>query len=212
MPQGRIILKRISESKRLPQLRSDGARLLYTWLIPHVDVNGCYSADPEVIKGKVFTKLHKSTKTVASYLEDLGNIGLIVLYNTNGENYLYIPDFVEKQPSLKPDREAKTTIPLPTQEQLKTKTGVNPPKVKESKVKESKYTQEFEIFWKQAWKGRWDAETDTHRKGSKMKAFEVWQTLSIDEQRAAYTAAAKMQSWSFVPDCVRWLKEKRWEK
>lgn len=79
-------------------------------------------------------------------------------------------------------------------------------------VVKSKYTPEFEIFWKKAWKGRWEAETDIHRKGSKMKAFEVWQTLSIDEQRAAYAAAAKTRSWSFVPDCNRWLKEKRWEK
>ncbi len=138
MPQGRILLKSISTSKKLPLLGTDGARLLYTWLIPHVDVNGCFSGDPEIVKGKVFTKLRKSTKSVGGYLQNLADIGLIILYEADGENYLHIPDFVDKQPSLNPDREAKTTIPMPTQDQLQTKSGLYPLKVKESKVKLSK--------------------------------------------------------------------------
>jgi len=60
MPAGRIILKSISGSKKLSKLKSDGARLLYTWLIPHVDVNGCFSADPIVINGQVLTRLNVS--------------------------------------------------------------------------------------------------------------------------------------------------------
>jgi hypothetical protein len=122
----------------MPALKTDGARLLYTWLLPHVDVNGCFSGDPETIKGLVFTKLRKSVKTIAAYLKNLAEIGLIILYNVDGEAYLHIPDFKDKQPSLNPDREAKTTIPLPTPDQFKTNSGLTPLKVKESKVKESK--------------------------------------------------------------------------
>ena len=138
MPQGRIVLKTISESKKLPALKSDGARLLYTWLIPHVDVNGCFSADPEIVKGKVFTKLRKTTKSITTYLQDLANIGLIILYNVNGEYYLQLPDFIDKQPSLTPSKEAKPTIPLPTSELLWSNSEGTLLKVKESKVKESK--------------------------------------------------------------------------
>jgi len=118
MPAGRIVLKVISESRKLAELKTDGARLLYTWLIPHVDINGCFSGDAEVIKGKVFTRLRKSVKTIESYLEELDQIGLIVRYETNGDQFLIIPDFKEKQPKLIAEREAKPSIPLPTHEQL----------------------------------------------------------------------------------------------
>lgn len=140
MPQGRIILKRICQSRKLADLKSDGARLLYTWLIPNVDINGCFSGDPQVIKGQVFTRLKKSPKTIRGYLEDMASVGLVFLYESNGDTFLHIPDFVEKQPSLNPAKEAEPTIPPPTPEQLQTYSGPTPRKVKESKeeVKESK--------------------------------------------------------------------------
>ena len=125
MPIGRIILSSISGSKKMPLLKTDGARLLYTWLLTHLDVNGCYSADPETVNNKVFTKLKKPIKTIASYLEDLANNGCIILYQVNGEDYLWVPDFVEKQPHLNPEREAFPIIPLPNKEQLTSRSGVS---------------------------------------------------------------------------------------
>lgn len=141
MPRGRIVLKRICESRKLAALKSDGARLLFTWLIPNVDVNGCFSGDPEVVKGKIFTRLKKSTKTVENYLSDLSNLGLILRYNTSGDDYLHITNFAEHQPHINPDREGKTDIPPPTPEQLRSNSGATPPQVKievksKSKVKD----------------------------------------------------------------------------
>jgi len=138
MPQGRIILKSICQSKKLASLKTDGARLLYTWLIPNLDVNGCFSGDTKVVKGQIFTRLKKSEKTIAGHLEDLQSVGLIIVYESNSDVYLFAPDFVDKQPRLNPDREGKTNIPPPTPEQLKSYSRVTPPKVKERKVKESK--------------------------------------------------------------------------
>jgi hypothetical protein len=120
MPVGRIVLKRISESKKLPRLKTDGARLLYTWLLAHLDVNGCFSGDAEVIKGKIFTRLKKSVKIVESYLKDLEECRLILRYENDGDKYLIVPDFKEKQPFINPDREAKPSIPLPAQDLLQT--------------------------------------------------------------------------------------------
>ena len=139
------MLKRICQSKKLAALKTDGARLLYTWLLPNVDINGCFSADIEVIKGQIFTRLKKSTKSIGNYLEDLHNIGLIIVYQANGDDFLQIPDFAVKQPSLNPNKEAESTIPLPTPEQLQTYSGLTPLKVKESKVKikESKVKSKF---------------------------------------------------------------------
>lgn len=136
MPQGRIILKSISESKKLAGLKTDGARLLYTWLIPHVDVNGCFSGDPEVIRGKVFTRLGKTTQIIEDYLIELSDFGLIVRYSAKGDDFLCIPDFIEKQPHLQPNKEGKPRIPRPTPDQLQTKSHTS--KVKQSKVKQSK--------------------------------------------------------------------------
>lgn len=138
MPAGRIILKSISESKKLAQLKSDGARLLYTWLLTHVDINGCFSGNALVVKGKVFTRLKHSPQTVESYLQDMENVGLIIRYEVNEDIFLYIPDFKDKQPSLQPNREAKPSIPPPTQEQLKSSSRVTQEKPNTSKVKESK--------------------------------------------------------------------------
>jgi len=144
MPIGRILLKSISESKKLSILKSDGARLLYTWLLPHLDINGCHSGDSMVIKGKIFTRLIKSIKIIEGYLQDLESAGLIIRYEVNGDIFLNYPDFVEKQPKLNPEREGKITITPPTQEQLMIKSGVNQDKLphKLNKIKSSENLNE----------------------------------------------------------------------
>lgn len=129
MPRGRIVLKRICESRKLAELKSDGARLLFTWLIPNVDVNGCFSGDPEVVRGKIFTRLKKSVQSVNNYLEDMGDVGLIARYSTKGDDYLYIVNFKEHQLYINPDREGKTDIPPPTPEQLRSNSRVTPPQI-----------------------------------------------------------------------------------
>ena len=139
MPIGRIVLKSISESKKLSQVKTDGARLLYTWLIPHLDINGCHSADPLIINNRIFTRLNKTLKDITTYLLDLQRVGLIIIYSANNDQFLIVPDFKEKQPKLHPDREAKPSIPLPTHDQLMSKSRVTHPQVKvnqsESKIK-----------------------------------------------------------------------------
>ncbi len=146
MPAGRIILKSISDSYKLSKLKTDGARLLYTWLLTHLDINGCFSGDPQVIKGKVFTRLNKTIKTIEKYLEDLESNKLIIRYEINEDIFLNVPDFVDKQPSLNPKREAKSSIPLPPPELLQSYSRVNQTQVKESKVKESKDKTRFLDF------------------------------------------------------------------
>jgi len=80
MPEGRMLKKRISDSKRLGALRSDSARLLYTWLLPHLDVEGRYSADPDLIKGHIFPKVKSMTlQKINKLLYELAEQGLIIL-------------------------------------------------------------------------------------------------------------------------------------
>lgn len=118
MPVGRIILKSISGSKKLSKVKTDGARLLYTWLIPHLDINGCFSGDPVVINGQILSRLNKTIDTVEAYLSDLQANHLIIRYAADGDDFVFVPDFVKRQPKLRPEKEAKPTIPLPTREQI----------------------------------------------------------------------------------------------
>ena len=138
MPVGRILLKSISDSNKLPKLKTDGARLLYTWLIAHLDINGCYSGDAQVINGKIFTRLSKTVKTIEEYLKDMEENKLIIRYRADGDTFLNVPDFVEKQPSLNPNREGKTSIPTPTPDLLRNYSVTTPTQVKLSKDKISK--------------------------------------------------------------------------
>ena len=68
MPVGRILLKSISQSKKLSRLNTHGARLLFSWLIPSLDKNGCFSGEANVIKGLIFTRLNDSDEEIEEYL------------------------------------------------------------------------------------------------------------------------------------------------
>jgi hypothetical protein len=141
MPLGRILLKSISKSRKLATLKSDGARLLYTWLLPHLNINGCYEADPLLLRNHVFSRLDKSVEEISEYLNDMESVGLVIRYSANGDIFLYVPDFVEKQPNLRPEREGKTHIPKPTPNQLRSNSAVTPAQVKLNKVNINKDSQ-----------------------------------------------------------------------
>lgn len=150
MPEGRMIKKCISESKKLGALKSDSARLLYTWLLPHLDVEGRHSADPDIIKGHIFPKVKSMTMSkIKKLINELAEARLIILYKANDEVYLQLEKF-HKYQKIDKNREAKSKIPAPTEEniinsginhensglnQIKSPISLN--KVKESKVKKS---------------------------------------------------------------------------
>lgn len=140
-----MIKKRISESKKLGNLKSDSPRLLYTWLIPWLDVEDRHSADPEIIKGHVFPKVKSmTTKKIERLLLELNDENLIILYSANGELYLQFKKSLQK---IHRDREAPSTIPDPKKGQIIKPTHANSCathanssliKLNESKVNESK--------------------------------------------------------------------------
>ena len=207
MPQGRIILKSISESRKLSQLSSDGARLLYTWLIPHLDINGCFSGDAEVINGRVLTRLGKTTRDVESYLDELQSIDLIIRYQANGDVFLHVPDFTEKQPSLQARKEAKSRIPLPSQDAvLRTNSGQTPDlfqpssaisKVKGSKVKGSKGHDDPEIL---TFKKKDFIDSGVLVGLTKKAAIECWEYYKGEQ----FTFGSGQPIRDAADACVRW--------
>lgn len=212
MPQGRIVLKRICQSRKLAALKTDGARLLYTWLIPNVDVNGCCSGDAEVIKGQIFTRLRKSNKFIEECLLDLQENGLIVRYIVNGDVYLQIPDFSDKQPYLNPDRESKTNIPLPSHDQLMNNSSNTPSNLGQI---ESKSKIEIESKSKNV---RFDKFYNHYpRKTNKQAAVKAFNKLNPDNALLEVMIVALEQQklsdqWQrgVIPHPATWLNGKRW--
>ena len=149
MPEGRMLKKCISDSKSLGELRNDSVRLLYTWLIPHLDVEGRYSADPDLIKGHIFPKITTMTPNkIAGLLKELAEEKLVIIYKTNGESYLQLKKFHDYQ-KLDRNKEAASKIPPPNRGSSGTtpdNSGITPEKSSTSKVK----VKEREVKFKES--------------------------------------------------------------
>lgn len=161
MADGRMIKRVISNSRRLSECSSDSVRLLYTWLIPFLDVNGRYSADPAVVRGNVVPRLKGFTEEkISNYLAELHEKELITIYEVDGDRYFHLRKFFDHQSYLRPDKEAKPTIPDPDegQELVRSSAGECPGEEKRSKEKRSKEKQAVEWPLIPSWieKKAWD--------------------------------------------------------
>ena len=126
-----MLKKRISKSKKFAALKTNNARLLYLLLLPHLDIEGRIDADPRLIKGQVVPLLRFSTSKIAEYLQDMDSVGLIRLYDDNGDKYLEYGRFKDFQ-TLRPDREAESDVPTPVE--LPDNSGLSEAKRSEDKL------------------------------------------------------------------------------
>jgi len=239
MAEGRMLKKKVSTSKKLMELKTDSARLLWTWLLPHLDVEGKFSADPDIVKGSVVPRLkHFTSAKVEEYLLDMAENGLIVIYEVNGDRYLKFNKFEENQ-TLRTDREAKSSIPDPVDNVITPEVPpdssvvtpgvptdnavVTPPQDKISKDKiskdqdkasdgdgkEIKYSDSFEEFWKVY-----------PKKIGKGAAYKSWKIIKpSDVLKEKIINAVKMQcnsiQWQkeggqYIPNPSTWLNQERW--
>ena len=121
MADGRMLKKAISTSRRLADLKTDSARMLYTWIIPHLDVEGRFYADPDMIKGAIVPRVKDfDEQKIQECLTDMADVGLILLYIVDGDIYLQLRKFEDHQ-NIKKDREAPSKIPSP----INTNSGVD---------------------------------------------------------------------------------------
>ena len=151
MADGRMLKKAISTSKKLAAVKTDSARLLYSWLLAHLDIEGRFSAEPDVVKGYVVPRLKSMTVTkIEKYLLDLAENKLILLYTANSDRYLELVKFKDFQ-TLREGREAASIIPEPTSPvatpvELPESSGLSKDKVSKDKV--SKDKEVFDVFRK----------------------------------------------------------------
>ncbi len=107
-----MLMRKISVDDKVHKLPNDTARLLFTWLIPNLDVNGCFYADPALVKSLVFPRrVDISVEQVSTYLTEMARLQLIIKYSKNGDTYLFAPGFKKNQTNLREDREGDSGIP-----------------------------------------------------------------------------------------------------
>ena len=128
MARGRLLNKKISLSSRVNELPLP-ARILYTWMVPHLDVEGRMTGNPELIGQTVIPLTNYTPVKIDEWLDmmqgqrdDATGQGLIERYEVNGNQYLYMPGFDGEQsqrafekgrrPAWK-EREAPSEVPPP---------------------------------------------------------------------------------------------------
>ncbi len=218
MPRGRFLSKSISLDEKVNALSDDTARLLFTWLISHLDCEGRLHGDPTTVKSIVFPRRKISVRRVEKYLNEIQKLGLIFRYSLNGNSYLFAPHFEKHQLGLQKNKEAQSQIPPPTPELLQSLVSPTPPQVKVKAKVEAEVihaqkqttAQNFEIFWKVYPKRK-----------SKGKAEKAFEKVNPDEQLlqimlSAIEQAKKSDDWQkasgqYIPYPATWLSAKGWE-
>lgn len=110
---GRFVSRSIGQNEQLARVSLDAA-LLFTWCVPHVDVEGRMTGNPELIKATVCPLRPEITVgRIPGLLRQLVREGLVLWYETGGRQYLALPGFSRQQKGLRKDREAPSRIPSP---------------------------------------------------------------------------------------------------
>jgi len=123
-----MLNKKISEDYAVNSLSCDTSRLLFSWIIAHLDVNGCFFGDPKLVKNKVFPLRDEiKVKKIEQFLKEMEQLGLIITYKVDEIPYIYYPSFDKNQPGLRKDREANSDIPPYPQND-----GVNPVNIQQN--------------------------------------------------------------------------------
>lgn len=113
MARGRMLNKMVCASLKFHDLPDDTCRLLATWIIPHLDKNGVFYADPAMVKSYVFPRRADiTTEQVQEYLDCLVYAGLVVFFEAKGDTWQHWPGFMDNQVGLRADRET-TDFPQP---------------------------------------------------------------------------------------------------
>jgi len=113
MAEGRMLKKKISLNEAVADLANDTHRLLFTWGIAHLDVEGRITGNLRSFKGLVAPLLdHITPQSVLAFFQDAEHLGLIRRYQVDGRWVVQYPAFKKNQ-TLRPDKEAKSQYPPP---------------------------------------------------------------------------------------------------
>ena len=166
MARGRMIDKVIILSRKINAV-SEGAENLYYRIYVNTDDFGLFHADPEILKGQIYTLRKDITiEIIQNRLDELIEIELIKIYKYNSEAYLEIVDF-EKHQTFRKDYTRKYDYPKPdtksyepVRNRTKSFSNINEIKLKETNLKEDTKITETLIFLSKVKNYPYNAEKD----------------------------------------------------
>ena len=113
MADGRMLAKKISLNEAMASLENDTHRLLFTWGLSHLDIEGRISGNPKVFRAMVVPLLeHITSEKVVKFFKDAVVNELINRYQVGKDWFIEYPKFKDNQ-RLRPDREAPSKLPSP---------------------------------------------------------------------------------------------------
>jgi len=213
MARGRMISKEISLDEKVNALSDDTAKLLFTWMIPHLDAEGRMYGEAQTFKSIVVPRRNISVKKIEKYLKEMEKLKLIFRYNVNGNQYIYKPNFEKHQTGLQKSREAQSRIPAfnsrATPELLQSKDGLTLIEDK-VKVKDNTIYMRFENLWSvyPKKKSKWQAEKAFSKINPDDKLLEI---MLSSLEKAKQSKEWKKNSGEFIPHLATWLNAKGWE-
>lgn len=93
MARARLVAGSISNSAKLAALSCDGARLLFTWMIPHADNLGRLRGEPVQVKAVVLPRHPSTLKQIEGWLGEMAQVGLIHWYTHQEQRFIAIEKF-----------------------------------------------------------------------------------------------------------------------
>jgi hypothetical protein len=118
MADGRMLSKKISLNEAVASLENDTHRLLFTWGLSHLDIEGRISGSPKVFRAIVVPLIeHITSEKVVKFFKDAVDKELITRYQVGKDWFIEYPKFKENQ-RLRADREAPSKLPSPPKELL----------------------------------------------------------------------------------------------
>lgn len=218
------ILKESIRTSRSVNALTDFQFRLWAYLITYVDDYGRGSAETDIIKGFIFPRRSGVTEAnIKAALNGLAEIGLIHLYEVDGEKYLYLRNWEKHQ---KPRANtSKFPAPPSTCEQMHADASgceqmpADAPDTRYS-INDNRYsildndnereseTNGFDSFWKVY-----------PRKVSKQAALKAWKGAKADKLTEVIVADVerrcetewKGQEVQFIPHPATYLHQRRWE-
>ena len=211
----RIIKETIRTNKAINSL-TDFQFRMWTYLLTYVDDYGRGSAEPDILKGFVFPRRKSVTeKNISDCLTDLACMGLIDLYEVDGESYLCFPTWADHQRI----QQKRSKFPGPDSGSRKSTVGhgdsppeseSNPntnPNQNPNPNARARGDGAFDRFWTEYPK--------KVGKGQAQKAFSKVsvpvETLIDAVQRQKGSVQWQKDGGQYIPNPSTWLNQKRWE-
>lgn len=95
--RGRMLHGSISNSAKLAAMSCDGARLLFTWLIPHCDPMGRMRAEALQLKADVLPRHPSTLAQIERWIQEAHDLGLVTLYTNQGQRFLEVANWSRYQ-------------------------------------------------------------------------------------------------------------------